>query len=89
MEEHDENLFKNVKFTVFGLGNKTYEHFNFIGRKIDERMEKFGAQRIFRRGEGDDDASIEDDFSAWKKDLWPALCAHFNIQVEEKDATAA
>ena len=41
---------------VFGLGNKTYEHYNSMARFFDKRMEELGAERVFERGEGDDDA---------------------------------
>lgn len=40
---------------VFGLGNKTYEHFNAMGKYVDQRLEQLGAQRIFELGLGDDD----------------------------------
>lgn len=40
---------------VFGLGNKTYEHFNAMGKYVDKRLEQLGAQRIFDLGLGDDD----------------------------------
>ncbi len=41
---------------VFGLGNKTYEHYNEIARIIDKKLEELGAERVYKRGEGDDDA---------------------------------
>ena len=41
---------------VFGLGNKTYEHFNAMGKYVDQRLEELGAKRIFELGIGDDDA---------------------------------
>jgi len=77
---HPSDLLSAVQFTVFGLGNKTYEHYNAVARQVDTRLEELGAQRIFKRGEGDDDASLEDDFAAWKKELWPALCTHFGLE---------
>lgn len=40
---------------VFALGNKTYEHFNAMGKYVDKRLEQLGAQRIFDLGLGDDD----------------------------------
>lgn len=40
---------------VFGLGNKTYEHFNAMGKYVDKRLEQLGALRIFELGLGDDD----------------------------------
>lgn len=40
---------------VFGLGNKTYEHYNVMGAFFDKRLAKLGAQRVFKSGDGDDD----------------------------------
>ena len=46
----------NVSFIMFGLGNKTYEHFNGMARLVDKRFLRWGgATRIGERGEGDDD----------------------------------
>ncbi|PIO56349.1 hypothetical protein TELCIR_22252, partial [Teladorsagia circumcincta] len=47
---------------VFGLGNKTYEHFNAVGKLFDRRLEELGAERAFALGLGDDDANLEEDF---------------------------
>ena len=41
---------------VFCLGNKTYEHYNAMGRIVDKRLEELGAERVYKKGEGDDDA---------------------------------
>lgn len=48
-------MLMSVPFQVFGLGNKTYEHFNAMGKYVDKRLEELGAQRIFELGLGDDD----------------------------------
>ena len=42
-------------FQVFGLGNKTYENYNTMGRFFDKRLSELGCTRLFERGEGDDD----------------------------------
>lgn len=52
----DELICEGMKYFIFGLGNKTYEHFNAIARRLDKRLTKMGANRIGERGEGDDDA---------------------------------
>ena len=36
------------------LGNKTYEHFNAMGRFCDKKLEELGGQRIHTLGEGKD-----------------------------------
>lgn len=41
---------------VFGLGNKTYEHYNKVAIYVDKRLEELGANRVFELGLGDDDA---------------------------------
>lgn len=65
-----------------------------MGKFVDEKLEKLGAERVFKLGEGDDDAkyvvrphpftnymscSIEEDFVTWKEALWPAVAQFFNI----------
>ncbi|KAF2977266.1 hypothetical protein EK904_008160 [Melospiza melodia maxima] len=54
LQEADADL-SGLRFAVFGLGNKTYEHFNAMGKYVDKRLEELGAQRIFELGLGDDD----------------------------------
>lgn len=68
---------EGVGYTVFGLGNTQYEHYNEMGRVVDKLMEKHGAHRVFNYGEGDDDATLDEDFDEWKEPLWKALRKQF------------
>ena len=45
-----------LNYAVFGLGNKTYEHYNAMGIYVDKRLEELGGKRIHELGLGDDDA---------------------------------
>ncbi len=65
---------------MFGLGNKTYEHFNEMGIFTDKRLEEVGARRIHKLGLGDDDANLEDDFITWKEEFWASVCKEFGIE---------
>lgn len=80
----EEKPLSSLRYVVFALGNKTYEHFNAIGRTVDNKLTEFGATRISERGEGDDDGSLEEDFLGWKDDMWKAVCEA--MQVDQSEA---
>lgn len=74
------NELEGVNFAVFGLGNKTYEHFNAMAHYVDSRLEELGATRVCELGLGDDDANIEEDFVMWREKFWPIVCEKFGVQ---------
>jgi NADPH-ferrihemoprotein reductase len=61
------NLLQNLRYAVFGLGNQRAHpnHYNAIGKTLDEKLEQLGAQRIQTLGLGDDGDCIDDDFDQW------------------------
>ena len=61
-----------MKFAVLGLGNKTYDHLNKMGKFVDAKLEELGAQRVQELGLGDDDTNLEDDVITWKEAFWAA-----------------
>ncbi|XP_038554200.1 NADPH--cytochrome P450 reductase-like [Micropterus salmoides] len=58
LQENDDEDLSGLNYTVFALGNKTYEHYNAMGKYVDKRLEELGAKRIFDLGLGDDDGNI-------------------------------
>ncbi|CAB3373587.1 Hypothetical predicted protein [Cloeon dipterum] len=84
LQNGDADL-SGLNYAVFGLGNKTYEHYNEMGKFVDKRLEDLGATRVFELGMGDDDANIEDDFITWKDRLWPAVCEFFGIEASGEE----
>lgn len=69
------DLFEDISFAVFGLGDSVYERFCWPARKVDRRMEALGATRICERGEGDesDNFGVFGAFEAWILRLFKAL----------------
>ncbi|MBN3325408.1 NCPR reductase, partial [Atractosteus spatula] len=86
LQETDTDL-SGVSYTVFGLGNKTYEHYNAMGKYVDKRLEELGAQRIFDLGMGDDDGNLEEDFVSWREQFWPAVCEHFGVEATGEESS--
>jgi NADPH-ferrihemoprotein reductase len=79
-ESADASFLANCEYTVFGLGNRQYEHYNRMGKLTNELLEKLGARRFFEYGEGDDDGTLEEDFEKWKATLWTTLRKHANLE---------
>ena len=73
-----------MRFTVFGLGNSTYEFYNAIGRKFDQLLEEKGGERFAEYGEGDDGTgTLDEDFLSWKDGVFDSL--KNNLNYEEKE----
>jgi len=75
-----ERKLEGLKYVVFALGNRTYEHFNKIGRDIDSQMTEMGAVRLGTVGEGDDDKSMEEDYLEWKDGMWDAFSKAMGVE---------
>lgn len=66
---------KNLNFTVFGLGDSSYEKYNAMAKKLTQRLLDLGANLIHKVGLGDyqHDFNYEGEFDPWMSSLWPSL----------------
>lgn len=48
------DLFEDMTFAVFGLGDSAYEKFCWPARKLTRRLTNLGGREFCTRGEGDD-----------------------------------
>jgi NADPH-ferrihemoprotein reductase len=68
---------------VFGLGDTSYEQYNFMGKFINEGLEELGGERVFKYGEGDaNNNKTEDDFNEWKANIWCDLFKYYQENVK-------
>lgn len=84
VEFSEGSSLENLKYVIFGLGNSTYEHYNFIGRELDKKLQALGAHRIGVYGEGDDGTgTMEEDYLAWKEEIFPVWQKEENLEEHE------
>ncbi|EPY19516.1 NADPH-ferrihemoprotein reductase [Strigomonas culicis] len=73
----------NVKYAVFGLGDRQYKYFCEEGIVMDRRFDELGAERVFGLGCGDSgNGQMEEEFDEWRRDLWPAVGRALNITLK-------
>lgn len=80
----------SLRYTVFCLGDRNYEHFCRFGIELDERLHALGASRIHARLESDVD--VDGPFSNWNKQVLnglrqPATTITSFVQAPEATAT--
>lgn len=66
---------KGVRYAVFGLGDSSYQKYNFVAKKLDKRLLDLGALAIIERGLGDDQhpSGYEGALDLWMSSLWNIL----------------
>ncbi|MBO0792137.1 MAG: flavodoxin domain-containing protein, partial [Ktedonobacteraceae bacterium] len=78
--ELSHEALRGVNYTVFGVGHHDWATtYQAIPRLVDEALERFGARRIYPRGEGDQGADFDGSFESWYTPLWGTLFTALNI----------
>lgn len=70
-----QNWLSRVNYAVFGLGDSSYQKYNFVAKKLDKRLSDLGATAVVERGLGDDQhpSGYEGALDPWMSTLWKAL----------------
>jgi cytochrome P450/NADPH-cytochrome P450 reductase len=73
---------EGVSYTLFGCGNRDWAStFQAIPRFIDEKLEAFGARRLYPLGEGDARGDFDGQFQAWYEPLWSRVATELGIEL--------
>ncbi|KAL3527059.1 hypothetical protein ACH5RR_011715 [Cinchona calisaya] len=70
-----EEWLEGVDYAVFGLGDSSYQKYNFVAKKLDKRLLDLGATALIERGLGDDQhpSGYEGALDPWMSNLWNIL----------------
>lgn len=74
-----ESILADLKFAVFGLGDRAYVKFNAAARKLCTRLVDLGASLLIALGLGDDSAEggYDGALLPWFADLLPIVSPHY------------
>ncbi|CEP63777.1 NADPH--hemoprotein reductase LALA0_S09e02278g [Lachancea lanzarotensis] len=76
---------ENVRYSIFGLGNSTYEFFNGAAKKANKLLSEGGAKLLGKCGEADDGAGTTDeDYMAWKEQFMDLLKSELALDEHEQ-----
>ena len=81
---NEKDMLKDINYAIFALGNKTYEQFCQVGRKVDQVLQKnYQGNRLINVGLGDDNENIEEDFTRWEEELWQKIVEAYDIDISK------
>ncbi|KAJ3487812.1 hypothetical protein NLI96_g3280 [Meripilus lineatus] len=81
LENLKSNELANVRFAVFGCGNRDWSRtYQRIPKLCDDILEKRGGRRLVPRGEGDaSQPEFFEKFDTWEQTLWKTLEKEYDV----------
>lgn len=76
LKENEQLDLSTVNYCVFGLGDRSYTHFNEAAKVVDDLMTARKAKKIFETGLGDD--KDEEKFETKWYEWYPNLATELN-----------
>ncbi|KAJ3375657.1 NADPH-dependent diflavin oxidoreductase 1 [Allomyces arbusculus] len=75
------DILSNLEYTVFALGDSSYDKFNYPGKKLHKRLQQLGARPFYPKGEGDDQhyLGVDGTLDPWLDGLWQVLLQRFPL----------
>ncbi|KAK7487379.1 hypothetical protein BaRGS_00021341 [Batillaria attramentaria] len=69
------NSLAGVSFAVLGLGDSSYQKFNFVAKKLHKRLEQLGGQPVLKPALSDEQHELGQDavIDPWVTSLWDRL----------------
>lgn len=75
------DFLSNVAFSVLGLGDSSFDKFNFAAKKLNKRFLQLGATELVPIGLADDqhDLGIDGVFGPWLEEVFSQICQEFHV----------
>ncbi|KZC12155.1 NADPH-dependent diflavin oxidoreductase 1 [Dufourea novaeangliae] len=76
-----KTLLANVQYGMLGLGDSSYQKFNFAAKKLNKRLMQLGAKELLPIGLADDqhDLGIDAVVDPWLQEFWIKIIDAFQI----------
>ncbi|KAJ1855868.1 NAPDH-dependent diflavin reductase [Coemansia sp. RSA 1822] len=70
-----------LQYAVFGLGDSSYQKFNFPAKRLFRRLQQLGGTPIVDRGDGDDQhyLGLDGALDPWLENLWTVLLDQYPL----------
>lgn len=77
----NRSFLKGLKYGVLGLGDSSYQKFNFASKRLNKLLLHLGASPIIEIGLADDQHDLGTDFvvDSWLKKLWDLILRNFPL----------
>ncbi|KAK3868276.1 hypothetical protein Pcinc_026317 [Petrolisthes cinctipes] len=74
-QRKNKHILFNLHFAVLGLGDSSYQKFNYAAKRLNNLLTLLGGQPLIKLGLGDDQHDLGPDFviNPWLKELWNKL----------------
>lgn len=81
-----QDLLCQLNYGVIGLGDSSYEKYNFVGKKLNRRLKQLGASQILDLCLGDDqhDLGYHASVAPWLESLWTVICQKWSLNPKPK-----
>jgi sulfite reductase alpha subunit-like flavoprotein len=75
----------SMTFAVVGIGDASYQKFNFAAKKVHRRLAMLGGQILMRCALADEQnaGGIEAELDGWRREFWQLIDARMAIDVDE------
>jgi NADPH-ferrihemoprotein reductase len=84
LHKSKDTSLQNLRYMAFGLGNSNYKYYNRVIDVVVNCLNKSGAKILMPVGKADDaQGATEEDFTAWKEDLFSIFRQELGFKEQE------